>query len=62
VFAPELGAAEVEVHRRDDLRPGDTLDGPCLVVEPTTTTVVLPGDVVEIAPDGTLVIRVAASS
>jgi 5-oxoprolinase (ATP-hydrolysing) len=33
----------VPVHRRDDLRAGHALEGPALVVEPTTTTVLEPG-------------------
>jgi N-methylhydantoinase A len=62
VFFPELGEVDVAVHLRDDLLPGDLLDGPLLVAEPTTTTVVLPGDLVEVTADGTLVIRVAGAA
>jgi N-methylhydantoinase A len=58
VFFPETGVTEVDVHDRRGLRPGDMLVGPCLVAEPTTTTVVLPADRVEVAVDGTLVITI----
>ncbi len=58
VFDPSRGETEVDVHERDALVPGDVLDGPCLVAEATTTTVVLAGDVVRVAANGTLVIAV----
>ncbi len=58
VYYPETGLVDVDVHRRSDLRPGDTMTGPCLVTETTTTTVALPGDTVEVAPDGALLVHV----
>ena len=58
VFFPETGLVEVDVHRRSELRPRDVLAGPCLVAETTTTTVVLPGDTVEVCDDGTLVVHI----
>jgi len=58
VFFPETGLVEIDVHRRSDLRSKDTLMGPCLVTEMTTTTVVLPGDRVEVAADGALLVHV----
>ena len=59
-FFPETGSVETAVYHRALLRPGDVLAGPCLVSETTTTTVVLPGDRVEVAVDGTLIVRIAA--
>src|SRR5579875_1253289 len=59
-YFPETGAIEVDVHPRDALAPGATLAGPCLVSEPTTTTVVLPGDQAEVAADGSLLIQIGA--
>ncbi|MGH6948209.1 MAG: hydantoinase B/oxoprolinase family protein [Kiloniellales bacterium] len=35
--------AETPVYTRDLLRPGDRLDGPAVIIEPTSTTVVDPG-------------------
>lgn len=58
VYFPETGPVEVAVYARAALRPRDVLEGPCLVAEQTTTTVVLDGDTVEVAPDYALVIRV----
>ena len=60
-YFPEAGPIEVELHDRRALRVGEIVCGPCLVGEPTTTTVVLGGDTVEVAPDGALVIDVAAA-
>ncbi len=34
---------EVPCYRREDLRPGDALDGPALIVEAQTTSYVAPG-------------------
>ena len=48
VFFPETDSVEVSVYDRESLCPGDRFDGPCLVAEPTTTTVVLPDDRVEV--------------
>lgn len=61
-FFPESGTIDVAVYERGELRPGDFSQGPCLVSEPTTTTVVLPGDRVEVAADGTLVIHIGGGT
>lgn len=59
-YFPEIGMIEVDVHDRAALKEGDRLDGPCLVAEPTTTTVVLPGDRAEVVPGLSLVIHIAS--
>jgi len=54
---------ESPVFQRDDLRPGDTIEGPALIVEETQTTVVDPGWSMDVATRGDLVItRKAAQS
>lgn len=45
------------LHERDDLRPGDRLSGPALIVESFATTVVPPGWSVEVHATGSLVLR-----
>jgi len=47
------------VYRRADLPPGAKLDGPAIIEEPASTTVVLPNDHVEVARTGELVIEMA---
>jgi N-methylhydantoinase A len=47
------------VYRRADLPPGAKFDGPAIVEEPASTTVVLPNDHVEVARTGELVIEIA---
>ncbi len=37
------GFAEAKVYERDNLVPGQTLPGPCLIEEATSTTVIPPG-------------------
>ncbi|MHB8531234.1 MAG: hydantoinase/oxoprolinase family protein [Solirubrobacteraceae bacterium] len=39
---PELGELEIPVHLGEQLRPGQTLAGPALLIEPETTIVVYP--------------------
>ncbi len=34
---------DTPVHKRDDMQPGDQLDGPAIIIESTSTTVVEPG-------------------
>lgn len=50
---------ETPVYRRSDLSPGAQLLGPAIVEEAASTTVVLPGDQLEVAASGELVIRIA---
>jgi N-methylhydantoinase A len=49
---PEVGAVEVAVHDGGSLAPGDTVAGPLLVAEPTTTIVVPPGATLRITELG----------
>ena len=59
-----LGEAEgmrrADVYDRDRLPPGATLQGPALIEEPTTTTLVLPGQNASIDRFGLLLIEEAA--
>ncbi|MHB1809282.1 MAG: hydantoinase/oxoprolinase family protein [Solirubrobacteraceae bacterium] len=56
-YFPESGVVEVDVLRRERLGAGERFDGPCLIEDAHTTTVVLPGDAVRIGADGTIHIR-----
>jgi N-methylhydantoinase A len=51
--------ADAPVYRRSELAPGTKFDGPAIVEEPASTTVVLPDAQVEIVASGELVIRIA---
>jgi N-methylhydantoinase A len=42
-FREHGGFVEVPVHQRSELRPAQTVTGPALIEEPTTTIVVAPG-------------------
>ena len=42
LFDPAAGAVPTPVYRRDALAPGLRLAGPCIVEEPSSTTIVLP--------------------
>jgi N-methylhydantoinase A len=52
------GFVTTPVYRRAELGPGTKFNGPAIIEEPASTTVVLPNDQVEIVPSGELVIRV----
>jgi N-methylhydantoinase A len=52
------GFATTPVYRRAELGPGTKFDGPTIIEEPASTTVVLPNHQVEVAPSGELVIRI----
>lgn len=51
------GWVEVDVWQRDGLAPGQRIEGPALVEQPDTTTLLQPGDDAEVAADGALVVR-----
>ena len=51
-------AIETRVYKRDDLGKGQAIEGPALVVEYGTTTVIFPGDSLKVAETGELIISV----
>lgn len=58
-YFPELdGFAECDVIDRYRLREGDSFEGPAIVEERESTTVVLPGDEVTISPSGHMIVEV----
>jgi N-methylhydantoinase A/oxoprolinase/acetone carboxylase beta subunit len=50
------------VWRRYALSAGTTIDGPCILEEPGSTTLVEPGMTVAVLPDGQLLIRTEAGN
>ncbi len=61
-YFPETGVVSTPVHNRLALRPGDELEGPALVEEAHTTTVVLPGDRLQVDEQLALVIEVGCAA
>lgn len=57
-FSPEQGWLQTPVYRRDDLRWGNQIEGPALVEEYASTTVVFPGDHLHVDRLGNLIIEV----
>lgn len=55
-FGPDYGWVECPVYDRELLFSGCQLEGPLVIEEPTTTCLVLPGQVVEMTSTGLLVI------
>ena len=52
------GAVDCPIFRRDALPGGARLDGPAVIEEVDSTTVVFPGDRVEVHPGGSLVLTI----
>jgi N-methylhydantoinase A len=60
VFDPVSGKQEaIPAHTRENLTPGAQLNGPALVVEPQTTTLVPRGWQCSVTPTGHLLLQVA---
>lgn len=55
-----LGDLPTDVYRRYDLPSGARLDGPCLIEESGSTTLVEPGMTAKVLPDGQLLIETGA--
>jgi N-methylhydantoinase A len=55
VFDRGSPPVEAPVYRRDRLAPGTRFDGPAVVEERETTSVIRPGWSVEVAADGSLI-------
>jgi N-methylhydantoinase A len=62
VFFRGVGATVAQVVHRDELLPGEHLQGPVLVQEEGSTTLVAPGMAVEQSPHGSLVITIEGNS
>ena len=57
VWFDESGPRDAEIYERDQLTPGTQLQGPVVVEESTTTTLVLPGQMLRVDEWGLLRIR-----
>ena len=51
-------AADCAVYQRESLEPGTRIQGPAIIQEYASTTVVFPGDQVEVAPTGEMIIHI----
>src|SRR5579863_1322552 len=58
VLFDQGGSVDCPVYDREKLKPGDKIDGPALVSEYASTTVIFPGDKLAVANTGELIISV----
>jgi len=58
VLFDQGGPIDCPVYDREKLKPGDKIDGPALVSEYASTTVIFPGDKLAVAETGELIISV----
>jgi N-methylhydantoinase A/oxoprolinase/acetone carboxylase beta subunit len=56
------GMRQVAVYERSELRSGQTIDGPAIVEERESTTVIGPGDRLSVNEFGCLVVDVATAA
>jgi len=56
-FGRENGWIVTDVHERERLAAGTHLEGPCIIEEMSSTTVVHPGQTVDVDKDGNLIVR-----
>jgi N-methylhydantoinase A len=59
VWMEEIGAVEVPIYRGTDLHPGQSIEGPCVVEEKTTTILVNAGDSLAVSSSDIIVISIA---
>jgi N-methylhydantoinase A len=60
-FFQETGFVDTPTYARTALLAGNRIEGPALIEEHASTSVVLPGDTVEVDPIGNLVITIAGA-
>ena len=60
VFGPGQGAVDCPIFARDGLPAGAEIAGPAMIQEYGSATLLHPGDVAVVSPQGHLVVRVAA--
>jgi N-methylhydantoinase A len=58
VWMEEMGVVEIPVYRGPDLRPGQSVEGPCVIEEKTTTILVNAGDRLAVSSTDIMVISV----
>ncbi len=62
VFDDPEHPVECPAYDRDKLSPGATVGGPAIVWEYASTTVLLSGDVMTVAPDGELIVQIGVNA
>jgi N-methylhydantoinase A/oxoprolinase/acetone carboxylase beta subunit len=61
VWFEEVGFVETDVFLRKDFEPGDSIDGPAIVEQDDSTTVIEPGMVAVADQHGNLIVRLGMS-
>jgi len=62
VFFDAEKSVEAKVYSRADLKPGHSIVGPAIFEQLDTTTLLYPGDVAKVTPDGHLIIQIDANA
>ena len=52
-----MGELEIPVYDRTRMLRGYVIEGPAIIEQMDSTTLLLPGDTGEVAPDGSLIIQ-----
>ena len=62
IYFTGAGSLDTPIYRRDELPEGTRLEGPALIEEMDSTTLLHPGDSTEVRADGSLIIQVGAAT
>ncbi len=62
VWFDKDGPVDCPIYRRDTLAPGTTLDGPAIIEEPDSTTLVFPGDRLAVHGSGVLLLTIGGAA
>lgn len=61
IFDDAARPLQARIVWRPSLRPGDSIEGPAVIEEPNSTTLIGPGDVATVAEAGHLIVRIGQS-
>jgi N-methylhydantoinase A len=61
IFDDSLTAVDAPIYDRERLGPGARVNGPAIVQEYASTTVLFPGDDMQVAPSGEMIVTIGAA-
>jgi N-methylhydantoinase A/oxoprolinase/acetone carboxylase beta subunit len=62
VWVEDMGVVQIPIYRGSDLRPGQSIEGPCVVEEKTTTILLNAGDRLAVSNPDVMVISIGPQS
>ena len=56
-----IAGLECSIYDREKLGPGATVSGPAVIQEYASTTVLFPGDAMQVSPSGEMIVTIGAA-